>query len=58
MFMRHEAMDIAVQSDRRVFVTEDFREGFDIHAALQRTGSKGMPQGVKSAMRNPEATKE
>lgn len=56
MFMRHQAVNIAVQRDRRVLMTEDFRERFDIHAALQRTGGKGMPQGMKPAMRNADAT--
>lgn len=56
MFMRHQAVNIAVQRDGRVLVTEDFRQRFDIHAALQCAGCKGMPQGMKPAMRNPDAT--
>lgn len=58
MFMRHEAVNIAIQCDRRVLVTEDFRERFDIHAALQCAGCKGMPQGMKPAMLNVKAAKE
>ena len=58
MFMRHEAVNIAVQRDGRVLVTEDFRERFDIHAALQRAGGKGVPQGMKSAMRNANPTEQ
>ena len=54
MFMRHEAMYIAVQRDHRIFMTEDLRQRFDIHTTLQRAGGKGMPQGVKSAVRDPE----
>ena len=58
MLMRHETVNIAVQCDRRVLMTEDFRERFDIHSALQRAGGKGMPQGMKPAMRNVKAAKE
>lgn len=58
MFMRHEAVNIAIQRDGRVLVTENFRQRFDIHTALQRTGGKGMPQGVKPAMRNPDAMEQ
>lgn len=56
--MRHQAVNIAVQRDGRVLVTEDFRQRFDIYAALQRAGSKGVPQGMKSAMRNADPTKQ
>lgn len=58
MFMRHEAVNIAIQRDGRVLVTEDFRQRFDIHSALQRAGGKGMPQGVKPAMRNTDPTEQ
>ena len=58
VFMRHEAVNIAIQRDGRVLVTEDFRQRFDIHSALQRAGGKGMPQGMKRAMRNVKAAKE
>ena len=54
VFMRHEAVNIAIQRDGRVLVTEDFRQRFDIHSALQRAGGKGMPQGMKPAMRNAD----
>ena len=57
MFMRHEAVNIAIQRDGRILVTENFRQRFDIHSALQRAGGKGMPQGVKPAMWNADPTK-
>lgn len=56
--MRHETVNIAVQCDRRIFVTEDFRERFDIHSTLKCAGGKGMPQGMKTAMRNLKAAEE
>ena len=56
--MRHKAVNIAIQRNRRVLVTEDFRQRFDIHTALQRAGGKGMPQGMKPAMRNADATEQ
>ena len=58
MFMRHEAVNIAIQRDGRVLVTEDFRQCFDIHAALQRAGGKGVPQGMKPAMRNANTAEQ
>ena len=58
MFMRHETMNIAIQRDGRALVAEDLRQRFDIHSALQRTGGKGMPQGVKSAMRDPDPAEQ
>ena len=58
MFMWHEAVNIAVQRDGRVLVTEDFRQRFDIHSALQRTGGKGVSQGMKPAMRNADPTEQ
>ena len=51
MFVRHEAVDIAVQRDRRVLMPQQLRQGFDIHSALQRTGGKGMPQGMEATVR-------
>ena len=54
MLMRQETVNIAIQGDGGVLVTEDIREGFDIHAALEGTGGEGMPQGVKAAMRDAE----
>ena len=58
MFMQHEAVNIAIQRDGRVLVTEDFRQRFDIHAALQRAGGKGMAQGMKPTMRNADPTEQ
>ena len=58
MFMRHEAVNIAIQRDGRILVTENFRQRFDIHSALQRTGGKGMTQGVKPAMRNANTAEQ
>ena len=50
--MLHEGMGVAVEGDGRVFVTEDLGEGFHVHAALEGARRKGMPQGMKSLMRN------
>ena len=58
MFMQHEAVNIAIQRDGRVLVTEDFRQRFDIHSALQRAGGKGMPQGMKPEMWNADPTEQ
>lgn len=58
MFMQHKAVNMAVQRDRRVLVTEDFRQRFDIHSALQCAGGKGMPQRVKTAMRNADTAEQ
>ena len=51
MFVRHKAVDIAIQRDRRVLMPQQLRQGFDIHSALQRTGGKGMPQGMEATVR-------
>ena len=51
VFVRHEAVDVTVQRDRWVLVSQQLRQGFDIHSALQRTGGKGMPQGMEATVR-------
>ena len=41
------AMDIGVHCERHRVVTEDGRQCFVVHAALQRTSGKGMSQDVE-----------
>ena len=45
-------MNIPFECDRRVFMTEDFREGFDIHSALDGARRKGVAQSVETVMGN------
>lgn len=51
VFVRHETVDVAVQRDRWVLMSQQLRQGFDIHSALQRPGCKGMPQGMEATVR-------
>ena len=49
----HEGMNIPVESDGRIFMTEDFGQRLDIHPAFNRPGRKRMSDGMKATVRNP-----
>ena len=49
----HERMNIPVESDGRVLVSEDFGQRLDIHPAFNRPGRKRMSDGMKATVRNP-----
>ena len=49
----HERMDISVESDGRILVSENFGQRFDIHPAFNRPGRKRMSDGMKATVRNP-----
>ena len=55
--MFHEGVGIAVERDGRVFVAEDLREGFYVHAAFEGAGGKRMPQGMKTLVRDIQSFK-
>ena len=48
----HKRMRISLQGDGSRFMPEQFRQGFDIHAAFQRPCRKGMPKRMKALVRN------
>ena len=56
VFMRHEAMNVAIERNRGVLMPEDLRKCFYVHPALQCTGGKSMPEGVKAPVRNFKAS--
>ena len=56
--MLHEGVGIAVKRYGRVFVTEDLGKRFYVHAAFEGAGSKRMPQGMKSLVRNVQSFQE
>jgi len=49
----HERMDVSVESDGRILVSEDFGQRFDIHPAFNRPGRKRMTDRMKATVRNP-----
>ena len=51
LFMLHKRVSVTVQSDGWILVSEDLGKRFYIHTALNGTGGKSMPQGVKSFVR-------
>ena len=50
--MLHKGVDVTVQSDCRVLVTEDLGKCFYIHAAFEGAGGKRMSQGMESFVRD------
>ena len=46
--MFHQGVNISVQCDGRIFMPEYFRKGFDIHAAFNCTGRKGMSECMEA----------
>lgn len=50
--MFHEGVGIAVKCDGRVFMTEDIRECFHVHAAFEGAGGERVPQGMKALVRD------
>ena len=46
-FALHVGVDIPFQGHIRVSVAQNFAQSFDVAAALQAGGCKGMPQGVR-----------
>ena len=52
MFVFHEAEDIPIERDGRIFVPQDLGERLHVHAALEGAGREGVPQGMKAAVRD------
>lgn len=50
--MLRKRVGVAVQSDGRILVPEDLGERFYIHATLNGTSGEGMPEGMKTFMRD------
>ena len=48
----HKGMNIPLECDSGVFVSEDFGQRFHVHAALNRASSKSMSECMKSVMGN------
>ena len=46
----HERMNIPVESDGRILVSEDFGQRFHIHTALDSASSKGVSECMKAMM--------
>ena len=49
----HEGMNIPVESDGRILVSENFGQRLDIHPAFNRPGRKRMSDRMKATVRNP-----
>ena len=52
LFMLHKGVGVTVESNSRVFVSEDLGQCFYIHAAFKGAGGESVPQGMKSFVRN------
>ena len=48
--MRHKGVNVPFQRYRWVFVTEDFREGFYVHSALDGTRCKGVTESMETVV--------
>ena len=46
--MLHKRMDIAVERDHRILVTENFGEGFNIHSTFYRSCCECVTESVKA----------
>ena len=56
--MLHKRVGIAVERDGWVFMSENFGKRFYVHTAFDGAGSKRMPQGMKSFVRNIQSFQE
>ena len=52
MLMLHETVNITIECDGGIFMAEDLRQGFHVHAALDGARGERVPQGMKSAVRD------
>ena len=52
VLMLHKAVNITIERDGGIFVTEDLRQSFHVHATLEGTGGEGMPEGMKASVRD------
>ena len=48
--MFHKAVRIAVEGDRWIFVSEQFGQRFDVHAAFECAGGEGVAQRMETAV--------
>lgn len=51
-FMFGETVNVAVESDPRALVPEDFGEGFYVHSAFEGARGESVAQRVKAPVRN------
>ena len=56
--MLHERVGVAVERDGRILVSEDLGKRFYVHAAFESAGGEGMPQRMKSFVRNIQPFQE
>ena len=56
--MLHHGMDITVQRNGRILVSQDLRKRLDVHAAFDRSGGKRMSQRMEAMLRNTDFTKK
>lgn len=52
LLMFHKGVGVAVESDGRILMTEDFGKSFYVHSALDGAGRKGVAQRVEALVGN------
>ena len=52
VLMIHEAMNITIERDGWIFMTENLRQRFHVHTAFEGAGGERMPQRMKAPVRD------
>ena len=52
VLMIHEAVNITIERDGWIFMSEDLRQRFHVHAAFKGARGKSMAQSMKPLMRD------